>query len=257
MATRLRIRFGFDAFIAYNRGSAAGYARKLYEGLTGEPYKLVCFIDERRFKPGTRLRPRTMLTLLLTHMLIVVFTAEARASAHVRREVSLFLLLRRWLFRGRPVSILDVEGEWQRVLALSDGHDVEQPWARLKEEARRDLLLYEVESSFATGDPSAAVRERYGGWKRFERLRRRDIRVVLGSAGIAAVLTLVSLGLTWLSVRAQRARDDAVKAAVTAAQAQRDAERLSASAQQSRRSVRPQARGTGAAGSGRAGRRRS
>lgn len=194
---RPRIRLGFDAFIAHNRASAGEYSRRLYDSLTSK-YGLVCNIDVVGFKPGTRLRSQTLLSLLLSHMLIVVFTPEARQSQHVRREVTLFLLLRKWLFWNRPISILDVAGEWKRLVELPTTQSIETPWERLREETNTKVLLYETETDFASG-PTARVCARYGKWKPFERLRKRDIRVVaisiaaaivLGGITIASLLTL-------------------------------------------------------------------
>jgi WD40 repeat protein len=203
---RPRIRLGFDVFIAHNRASAAGYSRRLYDSLTST-YGLICNIDVVGFKPGTRLRSQTLLNLLLSHMLIVVFTPEACRSQHVRREVTLFLLLRKWLFWNRPISILDVAGEWKRLVDLPS-QSIEKPWEQLREETNKQSLLYETETDFASG-PTAKVCARYGEWKTFERLRKRDIRVV----GISIATAIVLGGLTIASLfTLNRARTAAVKA---------------------------------------------
>lgn len=211
---RPRIRLGFDVFIAHNRASAAEYSRRLYDSLTSK-YGLICNIDVVGFKPGTRLRSQTLLNLLLSHMLIVVFTPEACRSQHVRREVTLFLLLRKWLFWNRPISILDVEGEWKRLVGLPS-ESIGKPWEQLREETNKQSLLYETETDFASG-PTAKVCARYGEWKTFERLRKRDIRVVAISIATAIVLgglamaSLFTLNRTrTAAVKAEQSRKSAI-----------------------------------------------
>jgi hypothetical protein len=60
LARRLRMRFGFDAFLECHLESAAACARKLSELMTGEPYNVVCYIENHGF-PGARMRSRTAL----------------------------------------------------------------------------------------------------------------------------------------------------------------------------------------------------
>jgi WD40 repeat protein len=129
-------------------------------------------------------------------MLIVVFTRKARSSEYVRQEVSLFLCLRKWVFWRRPISILDVEGEWQRILQQPTTEKIETPWEEIRSETREKLLLYETETTFASGNPSRKICARYGEWKPFERLRSRDVRIVIASLVIAVALS----GTTFVSV---------------------------------------------------------
>src|SRR5580658_3654741 len=107
----MTFRWGYDIFICYNRQSALSYVQKLYESLTGKPHGLVCFLDEAGFTPGASHRRSGAFALSITYMLIVVFTKEAMRSTEVQLEVNRFLRLRRF-FRGKRISILDLNGDW-------------------------------------------------------------------------------------------------------------------------------------------------
>ena len=92
--------FGFDFFVSYGRNDATGYAENLRERLAAK--KLRCFLDSEDFFPGEKLGAATGTNLRKSSALVLVATAAAARSPHVRSELATFSAL------DRPIVVVNV-----------------------------------------------------------------------------------------------------------------------------------------------------
>jgi len=105
--------FGFDFFISYAWDDSKEYARGLWEGLTDEPHRFTCFLDERSYVAGDDLRISPQRALRHTSVFVLLASHNAMNSEDVILEATLFSKAQKSRFGKRKVVVIDPEGAYR------------------------------------------------------------------------------------------------------------------------------------------------